>query len=161
MNTALGYSQAVPAGGVLYVSGQVATNERGETVGGPGDIRAHVEQVFKNLRAVLEEGGSGFDRVTKLTVFATSLDYVTAIRQVRHEVFGPLGYYPASTFVVISSLARPDYLVEIEAIALTGDDRRRGRAVRQAAVGQATARVARSRSRARHRASVRGARRAR
>jgi len=61
-DTALGYSQAVRAGHLLFVSGQVAVDERGQVVGG-GDIRAHVDQVFKNLRAVVEAGGSRLDLV--------------------------------------------------------------------------------------------------
>jgi enamine deaminase RidA (YjgF/YER057c/UK114 family) len=114
-NETLGYSQAVRVGDVLHVSGQVAVDERGEVVG-RGDIRAHVEQVFKNLRAVIEAGGSGLDLVAKLTVFSTSPDYLPAIREVRSQVFGPIHHYPASTFLIVSGLARPEYLVEIEAV---------------------------------------------
>ena len=59
-DTALGYSQAVRAGHLLFVSGQVAVDERGQVVGG-GDIRAHVDQVFKNLRAVVEAADVLYD----------------------------------------------------------------------------------------------------
>ena len=116
-NETLGYSQAVRVGDVLHVSGQVGVDERGEVVG-RGDIRAHVEQVFKNLRAVIEAGGSGLDLVAKLGVFSTSPDYLPVIREVRRQVFGPIRHYPASTFLIVSGLARPEYLVEIEATCL-------------------------------------------
>jgi len=116
-NETLGYSQAVRVGDVLHVSGQVGVDERGEVVG-RGDIRAHVEQVFKNLRAVIEAGGSGLDLVAKLGVFSTSPDYLPVIREVRRQVFGPIHHYPASTFLIVSGLARPEYLVEIEATCL-------------------------------------------
>ncbi len=120
-NETLGYSQAVRVGDMLYVSGQVAVNERGEAVGGRDDIRAHAEQVFKNLRAVIETGGSRLDLVAKMTVYTTSLEYTPAIREARRQMFGPSRHWPASTLVVISGLARPEYLVEIEAIcAVTG-----------------------------------------
>ena len=52
-----------------------------------------------------------------MTVLTTSLDYLPAIREVRDRVFGPVGHVPASTLAVISSLAHPDYLVEIEVVA--------------------------------------------
>jgi hypothetical protein len=59
-----------------------------------------------------------------MTTFATSLGFLLPIREVRQQVFGPIGHFPASTFVVISSLAKPEYLVEIEAVALI-DERAR------------------------------------
>ncbi len=114
-----GYSHAVRMGDLLFVSGQVAQNQHGEIVG-KGDARAQTEQIYRNLQAVLEASGSGLDRVGKITVLTTSLDHLPAIREVRDQVFGPIGHVPASTLAVISSLAHPDYLVEIEAIAALG-----------------------------------------
>lgn len=111
-----GYSHAVRMGDLLFVSGQVAQNRQGEIVG-KGDARAQTEQIYRNLQAVLEAAGTGLDRVGKITVLTTSLDHLAAIREVRDRVFGPIGRVPASTLAVISSLAHPDYLVEIEAIA--------------------------------------------
>lgn len=116
----VGYSQAVRAGDLLFVSGQVAWDEKGEVVG-PGDARAQAEQAFANLRAVLEQAGSGLDRVAKITMLATSRDHLVALREVRHRVFDPLGHYPAATFAVVAGLAAPELLVEIEAIALLED----------------------------------------
>lgn len=114
-NETLGYSQAVRVGDVLYVSGQVAVDERGEVVG-RGDIRAHVEQVFKNLKRVIEAGGSRLDLVAKLTIYSVSAEYLPVIREVRRRYFEPLGHFPASTLVIVSGLARAEFLVEIEAV---------------------------------------------
>lgn len=110
------YAQAVRLGDVLFVSGQVAVDEDGQLVG-PDDIEAQTRQVFANLRTVLESGGSSLDRIAKITVLLTRREFRETIVAVRRELFGPLGHYPASTFAVISSLALPEWLVEIEAIA--------------------------------------------
>ncbi len=115
-DASFGYSQAVRLGDLLFLAGQVAWDEKGRVVGGT-DARLQTEQAFSNLRAVLEESGSGLDRVAKLTIFATSRDHLAAIREVRHKVFDPIGHYPASTFIVVSGLATPELLVEIEAVA--------------------------------------------
>jgi 2-iminobutanoate/2-iminopropanoate deaminase len=116
VNKSFGYSQAVRLGDLVFVSGQVAWDEKGQVVGG-SDARRQTEQAFSNLRAALGAAGSSLDRVAKLTIFATSRDYLAVIREVRHEVFDPLGHYPASTFLVVSGLATAELLVEIEAVA--------------------------------------------
>ena len=118
-DTKAGYSQAVRIGDVVFVAGQVAWDEHGKVIGGT-DARRQAEQAFANVRRVLEEAGTSLDRVAKLTIFATSREYLTVIREVRHAVFGPVGHYPASTFVVVSGLAAPDLLVEVEAVAAAG-----------------------------------------
>ncbi|MBI4588505.1 MAG: RidA family protein [Candidatus Rokubacteria bacterium] len=112
----VGYSHAVRMGNLVFVAGQVAKNEKDELVG-KGDAGAQTAQVYRNLKTVLEAAGSGMDRVGKINVYTTSLDYRRAINAVRDRVFGEVGHFPASTFAVISSLAHPDYLVEIEAVA--------------------------------------------
>jgi enamine deaminase RidA (YjgF/YER057c/UK114 family) len=116
VDASFGYSQAVRLGDLLFLAGQVAWDEKGHVVGG-SDARLQTEQAFSNLRAVLEAAGSSLDRVAKLTIFATSRDHLAAIREIRHKVFDPVGHYPASTFIVVSGLATPELLVEIEAVA--------------------------------------------
>ncbi|HEY7034774.1 MAG TPA: RidA family protein [Thermomicrobiales bacterium] len=111
-----GYSHAVRMGDLVFVSGQVATNPAGKLVG-KGDIRAQTEQVFANLQAVLEAAGSGLDRVGKLTVLVVRLEDRPVIGEIRNRLFAPFGYVPASTLAVVASLANPDWLVEIEAVA--------------------------------------------
>ena len=92
-------------------------NEHDETVY-VGDAERQTEVVYENLKRVLEESGSGLDMIGKTTVFTTSLEHRPAINRVRERVFGPIGRYPASTFVVVSSLAVPEWLVEIEVVAV-------------------------------------------
>jgi enamine deaminase RidA (YjgF/YER057c/UK114 family) len=111
-----GYSHAARIGGLLFVSGQVARDRSGEIVG-KGDPKRQAEQVYENLKAVLEAEGSGLDLIGKMTVYATDLAFRPALTEVRKSVFESIGRFPASTFVVVSSLADPDFLVEIEVVA--------------------------------------------
>ena len=115
-----GYSHAVQAGNTLYVAGQVAQDADGNLVG-EGDIEAQVRQVWLNLSGVLSHAGGSVEDIVKITVFTTDLKYRPAIAAAREQVF-PNGRYPASTFLVVQSLARPELLVEIEAIAVIGDE---------------------------------------
>jgi enamine deaminase RidA (YjgF/YER057c/UK114 family) len=114
------YSHAVRMGNLLFVAGQVAQNKAGEIVG-KGDALAQTHQIFQNLKDVLEACGSSLELVGKITVFTTSLDYRPAIAEARNKAYEGIPHKPASTFLVISSLATPDYLVEIEAVALLKD----------------------------------------
>ncbi len=109
-----GYSHATRAGKTLYISGQVAQDKEGKLVG-PGDIAAQAAQVFANLKSVVEAAGGTIQNIVKLNTFTTSLAYRSAIAEARAKYWQ--SDWPASTFVVISSLATPDFLVEIEAIA--------------------------------------------
>src|SRR6266545_3700850 len=102
--TGYNFSHAVRMGDLIFVSGQVGLNEKGELVG-KGDVRAQTEQAFENIRAVLEAAGSSLDKVGKVTVLTTSLEYRPIIHEVRAKVFEPFDYYPASTLAVITSLA--------------------------------------------------------
>src|SRR5439155_21916152 len=110
-----GYSPAVRAGNTLYISGQVAQDRDGNLVG-KGDIAAQAAQVYANLTAVVEAAGGTLQDIVKLNTYTTSLAYRPAIAEARTKYWQ--SDWPASTFVVISSLASPDFLVEIEAIAV-------------------------------------------
>lgn len=112
-----GFSHAVRAGGLLVVSGQVARDGQGRLVGA-GDPATQAQQVFANLRVALAAGGAGLDDVVKLGIFVTDLEARPAVAAVRDEVF--VEPRPASTFVVVASLADSDLLVEVEALAWTG-----------------------------------------
>lgn len=114
--TAFAYSHAVRMGGVIFVAGQVPRARNGDLVG-KGDVRAQTEQVFENLKDVLEAAGSGLDKVGKVTVLTTRLEYRPIIHEVRSRIFEEVGHLPASTLAVVTSLADPDWLVEIEAVA--------------------------------------------
>ena len=106
----------VPAGHMIFVSGQVARNAAGETVG-LGDIRAQTRQTLENLKAVLEAAGATMEDIVKVTVFVTDVSHLAAIHEVRAEYFRR--DYPASTLVEVKSLVSPDLMIEIEAIAVT------------------------------------------
>ncbi|HVL75625.1 MAG TPA: RidA family protein [Noviherbaspirillum sp.] len=108
-------SQAIRAGQLLFVSGQAAYGEDGGIVG-KGDFARQADQAFRNLERALKAGGSGMDRVVKVTIFLTSMDHFSTIVEMRRKWFAKP--YPADTIVEISALYSPDAMIEIEAIAL-------------------------------------------
>lgn len=109
------YSHVVKAGNTVYVAGQVARDENGNLVG-PGDITAQAVRVFENLRIALAAGGADFRNVVKITIFLTDPRFREALGKVRTQyIKDPV---PASTLVVVAGLAEPDFLLEIEAIAV-------------------------------------------
>lgn len=108
------YSQAIKAGGFVFVSGQLAlepghTEMRGDTIG------EQTEQVFANLRAILEEAGSDLDRLVKTTVFLQNLEDFPGMNEVYTRYVGDLP--PARATVEVARLPS-GALVEIEAIAV-------------------------------------------
>lgn len=113
-----GYSYGVKASGTtVYIAGQVAQDASGNVVGA-GDAGAQAEQVMQNLKAVVEAAGGTLANVVKINVYVTDLAYRPAVGAVRAKYFNEADGFPASTFCVVPSLAVPDYLVEIEAIAV-------------------------------------------
>jgi enamine deaminase RidA (YjgF/YER057c/UK114 family) len=117
MSTPTGYSYAVKKSGTpVFIAGQVALDGAGKVVG-EGDAAAQAEQVYQNLKTVVEACGGTLADIVKLNVYTTDLSYRPAIAAARQKHFSD-GQFPASTFVVISSLASPQFLVEIEAVAM-------------------------------------------
>lgn len=115
-----GYTQVVTGSGrVVAISGQVALDANGEVVGA-GDPAAQARQVFGNLRRCLAAAGASFGDVIKLTYFVTDVAHMPAIRAVRDELLGT-ERLPASTAVQVAALVSPEFLLEIEALALIGD----------------------------------------
>jgi len=108
------YTDAVSAGGLLFVSGCVPVDGDGRLVGGD-DVVAQARQVFENIRGVLEAAGASFADVIKVTVFLTDVDDRARINPVRQEVFGEAR--PASTLVEVTRLAVPGAKIEVEAVA--------------------------------------------
>ncbi len=108
------YSQAIKANGFVFVSGQLSLRP-GEKDLVPGDIKAQTEQVFVNLRAILEEAGSSLDRLVKTTVFLQSLDDFGGMNEIYAAQVGSIP--PARSTVEVAKLPS-GALVEIEAIAL-------------------------------------------
>ena len=108
------YSQAIKANGFVFVSGQLALRPGAHELMG-GAIGEQTEQVFANLRAILDEAGSGLDRLVKTTVFLQNLDDFAGMNEVYAKQVGDAP--PARSTVEVARLPS-GALVEIEAIAL-------------------------------------------
>ena len=106
-------SNEVPAGARWYlISGQVGADKDGNT---STDEREQHEQTWRNVLALLEAAGMGPEDIVRINGYVTSPSGVPVFREVRDQFIGDAR--PASTLLVISSLASPDWLVEIEVIA--------------------------------------------
>lgn len=116
-----GYSQVaeVHDGKVVYIAGQVALDRAGNLVG-KDDFHAQVQQVFENLKAAVEAAGGDFNNVIKLNYYcAESVDpaQVPMVREIRDKYVN-IASPPTSTFVVVKRLVRPEWLIEVEAVAV-------------------------------------------
>jgi enamine deaminase RidA (YjgF/YER057c/UK114 family) len=101
-----------PAARWLYVAGQIGVRPDGSV---PSTIEEQTEVVWQNILAVLADAGMGIGDVVKITSFLTRHENFPKFAQVRAKFLG--SHRPASTLLVISSLARPEFLVEVEAVA--------------------------------------------
>jgi enamine deaminase RidA (YjgF/YER057c/UK114 family) len=116
-----GYSQVaeVTDGKIVYIAGQVALDRSGNLVG-KDDFRAQIQQVFENLRAAVAASGGDFSSVIKLNFYcAESVDpsQIPAVREIRDKYVNTANP-PTSTFVVVKRLVRPEWLIEVEAVAV-------------------------------------------
>jgi 2-iminobutanoate/2-iminopropanoate deaminase len=107
------YSQAVEAGGFVFVSGQIPLDAGGTLVA--GGVKEQTEQVLKNLEAILAAVGLGLDAVVKTTVFMTDLSQFAAMNEVYASRFK--AFHPARATVQVGALPK-GAAVEIEAVAL-------------------------------------------
>ncbi len=110
-----GYSQVVKVGGSVYIAGQVGISVDGNVVS-KDDALAQARQIWHNLEAAVKSAGGALQNIVKTTTYVTDIEHAAAARQVRGELF-PINP-PTSTLLVVSHLASPDYLMEIEAIAV-------------------------------------------
>jgi len=101
-----------PGGRLFHLAGQTGTAPDGTT---PEGIEAQSRVVYQNIASVLKECGMGLENLVKLTIYHTDPDNIEAWRNVQKEALGNIA--PASTLLVVSRLARPEYLIEVEAIA--------------------------------------------
>lgn len=97
----------------LIISGQIGVAPDGTIRQG---MRAQTEQVFSNMKAVLNEAGMDFSDVVKVVIYCTRPDETAPVREVRAAVFG--SHTPTSTFLMVPALANPEFLIEIEAEAV-------------------------------------------
>jgi len=118
MPRSVGYSQlaTVTGGRVVFIAGQVALDRSGNVVG-KDDYRAQAQQVFENLRAAVEAAGGTLRDVIKLNTYILDISHLAEFREVRDKYID-LQNPPASTAVQVSRLFRPEFLIEIEAVAV-------------------------------------------
>jgi 2-iminobutanoate/2-iminopropanoate deaminase len=115
---AAGFSQAWRIDGarsIVFVSGQAPISADGQLVGG-ADFDAQVRQTFENLHTVLIGAGASLDAIVKLTVYLTDVSLLREYTRIKAEFFA--GEQPASTAVGVTALARPEMMVEVEALAV-------------------------------------------
>jgi 2-iminobutanoate/2-iminopropanoate deaminase len=114
------YSQAVKvtrAETVLYLSGQVAYDDNGG-VAHPGDFKAQARAALQAVKAQVEAGGGTMANIVKVNTYLTDIRHRADYGPIREEFFGRNKKMPASTLVAVTALAQPEFLIEIEAIAV-------------------------------------------
>jgi enamine deaminase RidA (YjgF/YER057c/UK114 family) len=119
-----GYSHIakVNRGTIVYLAGQVSSDASGKLVG-EGNFEAQVEQVFRNLKIAVEAAGGTMADIVKLNIYLVAqVDQaeVPKLRAIRNRYIN-VEQPPASTLVVVSRLAQPGWLIEIEAVAALAD----------------------------------------
>jgi len=102
-------------GRIVFISGMTARRPDG-TIAGIGDITAQTRQVCENIKAAVEGAGGTLDDVCRVDVYIRNMEHFQAIHEVRQQYFKPP--LPASTMVEISKMTSPEYLIEINAIAV-------------------------------------------
>jgi len=112
------FSQAIEVeakGRIVFLSGMTARRADG-IIAGVGDIEAQTRQVCENLKSAMEAAGGSLDDVCRVDVYVRNMEHFDAIHKVRREYFKPPA--PASTMVEVTKMVHPDYLIEINAIAV-------------------------------------------
>jgi reactive intermediate/imine deaminase len=115
LEKAVGYAHAIRCGNTVYISGQIAHDASGKLVG-QGDVRAQGEQVYQNVKAIVESCGGTMENIVRITTYVTSLAYRAVMVEIRAKYFPKDP--PTSTFLVVAGLADPAFLVEVDAIAV-------------------------------------------
>ena len=113
-----GYSQAVKATDaktILFIAGQVAYDKDGG-VAFRGDFKGQAREALRSLKAHVEAGGGTMDSIVKVNTYVTDIRYRGDWTAVREEFFGKK--MPASTMIGVTELAHPDWLIEVEAVAI-------------------------------------------
>jgi reactive intermediate/imine deaminase len=111
----IGFSRAVRAGNLVFVSGTVAWGPDGKLVG-RGDVYAQAKQTLANIEGYLREAGASLKDVVRTRIYLTDIGRWQEVARAHREAFGDVR--PASSLLEISRLAEPEMLVEIEAVAI-------------------------------------------
>ena len=114
-----GFSRAVRAGGHVFVAGCASIGTNNETVG-IGDPGIQARRCLEVIGDALEQAGSSLEDVVLTRIYLVDLSYTEAVARVHGEVFGAVR--PVTSAVVVKELLHPDWLVEIEAHAVVGED---------------------------------------
>ena len=112
------FSQAIAVeakGTMVFLSGMTARRADG-TIAGVGDIETQTRQVCENVKSAIEAAGGSLDDVCRVDVYVRNMEHFEAIHKVRREYFKAPA--PASTMVEVTKMVHPDYLIEINAIAV-------------------------------------------
>lgn len=109
-----------PLGRVLHLAGQVGVDEDWNLVG-PGDMVAQARQTMENLQSILRGAGGEMDDIVSVIVYVTEMAPLMAVHEVRKEFFSEP--YPASTLVQVAALVKPEFLIEISAVAVIPEER--------------------------------------
>ena len=112
-----GFTAVVKAGNTVYIAGMVSQDEGGNVVGA-GDAEAQTRQIWHNIGVAVAAAGGSLADIVKTTTYVTGIEHAAAVRKVRGELFAENP--PTSTLLVVSELANPAYVVEIESIAVVG-----------------------------------------
>ena len=124
LNPTFGWTQVVSSTGgkTIHISGQAGIDERGQLVG-KGDLKRQTEQTFENLKAALAAAGASFRDVVNSRIYVVGFkpEFLPVIREVRSRYFAA-DQPPASTLVGVTTLAGPEWLIEIEVTAVVPDD---------------------------------------
>ena len=112
-----GFTAVVKAGNTVYIAGMVSQDESGNVVGA-GDAEAQTRQIWRNIGVAVAAAGGSLADIVKTTTYVTGIEHAAAVRKVRGELFAENP--PTSTLLVVSELANPAYVVEIESIAVIG-----------------------------------------
>lgn len=108
------YAHGTSAGGLIATSGQLGLNADGSI---PADVQAQAEICFGNIRAILQDAGADIAHVLRFSAFVTRREDMAAYMAVRDRWVADLKTKPASTLVIVSGFTRPEFLVEVEALA--------------------------------------------
>ena len=106
------------SGKLVFISGMVASRADG-TIAGIGDIEAQTRQMCENIKAAVEEAGGTMADICRVDVFVRNMEHFEQIHKVRREYFPAPA--PASTMVEVCKMTSPEYLIEINAIAVLAD----------------------------------------
>jgi enamine deaminase RidA (YjgF/YER057c/UK114 family) len=108
--------QAVVANGVVYIRGQIGQDLDTRENVGVGDVAAQADKAMANIKMLVEEAGGTLEDIVKVIVYLVDIRYREPVYQVMGRWL--TGVYPVSTGLVVAALARPEWLVEIDATAV-------------------------------------------